>query len=95
MTVCQNLLENKLIKGLMGKVPDFDPASIVRLGATEFRSIVPTDKLPLVLDAYNDALQSVWYVALALACLIFVGSLGLEWKSVKKPKEKTQRSAQV
>lgn len=96
MTVCQNLLENKLIAGLAGKIPDFDPASIANQGATSIRKLVPPDKLPLVLDVYNDALQSVWYVALALACLVFVGSLGFEWKSVKKnKKDKTQESPQA
>ena len=93
MTVCQNLLENKLIAGLTGKIPNFDPASIANQGATSLRKLVPADKLPLVLDVYNDALQSVWYVALALACLILVGSLGFEWKSVKE--DKTEESAQA
>ena len=84
VAVCQNLLQNRLITGLTGKVTDFDPARIANLGATSLRELVPTEKLPLVLDVYNDALRSVWYVALGLSCLIFLGSFGLEWKSVKK-----------
>ncbi|MCJ1435674.1 hypothetical protein MMC27_005049 [Xylographa pallens] len=93
VTVCQNLLENELIMGLTGKIPNFDPASIANQGATSLRQLVPADKLPLVLDVYSDALRTVWYVALALSCLVFVGSLGLEWKSVKK--NKIQGSAQA
>ncbi|MCJ1379800.1 hypothetical protein MMC17_002903 [Xylographa soralifera] len=93
VTVCQNLLENELIMGLTGKIPNFDPASIANQGATSLRQLVPADKLPLVLDVYNDSLRSVWYVALALSCLVFIGSLGLEWKSVKKNKK--QETAQA
>ena len=92
MTVCQNLLENKLIAGLTGKIPNFDPASIANQGATSIRKLVPADKLPLVLDVYNDSLRSVWSVTLALSCLILVGSLGFEWKNVKKTK--TRESTQ-
>ena len=93
VAVCQNLLENKLIAGLAGKIPDFDPASIANQGATSLRKLVPTDDLPLVLDVYNDSLRSVWYVALGLSCLVLVASLGFEWKSVKKTK--AQQSVNV
>ena len=93
MTVCQNLLENELSMGLTGKIRNFDPASIASQGATSLRQLVPADELPLVLEVYNDSLRSVWYVALALSCLVFVGSLGFQWKSVKK--NKIQGSSQA
>ena len=84
VAVCQNLLANKLIVGLRGQIPNFDPGSIANQGVTSLRDQVPADKLGMVLEVYNNALQSIWYVGLALACLMLVGSLGLEWKSVKK-----------
>lgn len=84
VAVCQNLLANKLIAGLRGQIPNFDPGSIANQGVTSLRDQVPADKLRMVLEVYNNALQSIWYVGLALACLILVGSLGMEWKSVKK-----------
>lgn len=84
VAVCQNLLANKLIVGLAGHIPNFDPGRIANQGATSLRDQVPANKLPLVLEVYNDALQSVWYVGLALTCLILTGSPGLEWKSVKR-----------
>ncbi|KAL8710245.1 MAG: hypothetical protein Q9220_005176 [cf. Caloplaca sp. 1 TL-2023] len=93
VTVCQNLLVNKLISGLEGKIENFDPASIANQGATAVRGSVPPEQLPLVLDVYNKALQSVWYVGLALSCLTFVASFGLEWKSVKKSKNKREEIA--
>lgn len=93
MTVCQNLLQNKLIAGLTGRIPNFDPASVANQGATSLREAVGADELPFVLEVYNGSLRSVWYLALGLCCLILIGSLGLEWKSVKK--DKTNKAVQA
>lgn len=86
VTVCQNLLQNKLVEGLLDKIPNFDPAAVSGQGATDFRNLVSADELPLVLDVYNGSLKSIWYVGLGLSCLILLGSLGFEFRSVKKQK---------
>ncbi|KAL6721753.1 hypothetical protein ACLMJK_000858 [Lecanora helva] len=85
-TVSQTLLENRLIQGLQGIIPNLDPSTLTNGGATTLRGMVSEDKLPLVLEKYNDSIRSIWYLGLALSCLIFVASLGMEWKSVKKQK---------
>lgn len=87
ITVCQTVLENGLATGLVGKIPNFNPGSIASQGATSIRQLVPPDKLPLVLEAYNDALRPIWYIAIGLSGLIFLSSFGFEWKSVKKAKK--------
>ena len=93
MTVSQSLLANRLISGLEGKIQGFDPSAIANQGATSLRQLVSPDQLQLVLNVYNDALRDIWYLALALSCLVFLSSFGFEWKSVKaeskaeKPKE--------
>ncbi|OQD81935.1 hypothetical protein PENANT_c024G01541 [Penicillium antarcticum] len=86
VTVSQTLLESKLVEGLDGKV-GLDASTIAKGGATSLRHQVPQDKLDFVLKIYSDSLTSVWYLGMALACLVFVASLGFEWKSVKKTKE--------
>lgn len=86
VTVGQTLFENGLIKGLQSIIPDLDPNSLSNGGATSIRSMVPKDQLPIVLKAYNDAMRSIWYLAIGLAGIVFVVSLGLEWKSVKNSK---------
>ena len=86
VTVCQSLLQNKLVQGLTERLPNFDPAAVSSQGATDLRNLVSADQLPLVLDVYNDSLRSIWYVGLGLSCLILLGSLGFELKSVKKQK---------
>lgn len=87
ITVSQTLLENGLVSGLKDILPDLDPSTISGGGASTVRNLVSSDQLPVVLAVYNEALKSVWYLGLGLACLVFVASWGFEWKSVK-PKSK-------
>ena len=82
IAVAQNVLEMKLISGLSG-VPDFDPYQIVNMGATEIRGSVPSALLPVVLLAYNNAITSLFKVAIGLATISILGALVMEWKSVK------------
>ena len=87
VTVSQTLLDKKLIEGLKGVIPNLNPTTLADGGATTLRNMVPKDELPTVIDIYNVSIRSIWYLALALSCLIFVASLGMEWKSVKKRSE--------
>jgi hypothetical protein len=87
ITVSQTLLENGLVSGLKDVLPDLNPSTISGGGASTVRNLVSSDQLPVVLAVYNEALKSVWYLGLGLACLVFVASWGFEWKSVK-PKSK-------
>ena len=90
ITVCQTLVQNKLISGLAGL--GIDGSAIANGGATSLRSFVPAEQLPLVLKIYNNVLGNVWYLALALATLTFVSGLGYEWKNVKEEEEKAKRA---
>jgi hypothetical protein len=46
----------------------------------------PADQLPEILKAYNHALTQCFYPSVAMAILGFIGSLGMEWASVKGKK---------
>lgn len=80
-------MENGLIKRLHKIIPNLDPSSLANGGVTTVRTSVPRDKLPAVLEAYNDAMKSIWYLAIGLAGLVFVVSWGMEWRSVKEQKK--------
>ncbi|KAH0287663.1 MFS toxin efflux pump [Aureobasidium namibiae CBS 147.97] len=86
ISVGQNVFTNKLVSGLKAAVPDLDPAIVLRTGATELKSAIGEQYRAGVLRAYNDALTNSYYVAAALATLSIVGSLAVEWKSVKGKK---------
>ena len=89
ITASQTLLENKLAHRLEGLIPGLDTNALATGGATSLRSMVSKEKLSIVLDVYNDSIRSIWYLALGLSCLIFLASLGMEWRSVKKDRKKT------
>ncbi|MCJ1288930.1 hypothetical protein MMC34_000461 [Xylographa carneopallida] len=86
VSVAQNIFTNKLISGIIARVPNIDPQFILATGATSLRTAVSSTDLPAVLLAYNAALDQVFYIAVAMATLSIVGALGMEWKSVKGKK---------
>jgi hypothetical protein len=89
--VCQAVLSSTLASQLSTKIPGLDAAKLAGAGATNLASLVPRDELPLLLTAYNLAIRNVFYVALAVSCLALVASFALEWKSVKKQGEISER----
>ncbi|KAH8892647.1 MFS general substrate transporter [Thozetella sp. PMI_491] len=88
VSVGQSVLQNELFKNLKAAFPsgDFDPYSLTKVGATQVASLVPPQYLPTVLVAYNAALTKVYTVAVCLSALTIIGSLTMEWRSVKKAK---------
>lgn len=84
--IAQNVLSEELIKGLRGLVANLNAATVLNLGATEIRGLVPASSLAAVLKAYNSALVDVFYVATAVSSLSIVGALWVEWKNVKGKK---------
>ncbi|KAJ7626965.1 putative MFS multidrug transporter [Roridomyces roridus] len=81
ISTAQNVLTNKLTSGLVKAVPGIDVATVINAGATNLRSAVNAADLPTVIKVYNDALGSVFNVALGLACVSFLGSVAMEWVS--------------
>lgn len=76
-------------------IPGLDVGSVASVGATELQGSVPLNLLPQVLAAYNDALKAAFYLATAMASLTIIGSLGMEWKSVKgKQQRPTENKAE-
>ena len=78
----QALLQSKLVKLLEPILPDADLSDIGSSGAISIREDAPAGQLGAVLVAYNDAIRSIWYLALGLSCLTLLASLSMEWRSV-------------
>ncbi|KAJ6608683.1 putative efflux pump antibiotic resistance protein [Mycena sp. CBHHK59/15] len=83
ISVGQNVFTNKLVSGLASQVPGVNPAIVLSAGATSLKFAVAPQYLPVVLRVYNTALVSAFYVSIAMSCLSLIGSLVIEWKSVK------------
>jgi hypothetical protein len=86
ISVAQNVFTNKLVEGILSKIPDMDTATILRTGATQLKSVFPSNVLPIVIQAYNDAITQAFYASVAMGAFAFFAGLGLEWKNVKGKK---------
>ena len=87
VSVSQGILSNTLRRQLSKTIPGLDVTAVSNSGATDLSKLVSKDKLPLLLAAYNAAIDNVFYCALALSCLAFGAALFVEWKTVKKQTE--------
>ncbi|KAG8627311.1 hypothetical protein KVT40_004794 [Elsinoe batatas] len=85
VSICQAVLTQTLSSELAASFPGFDTSSIARVGATDIRGLVPREQMGLVLEAYNKGVRNVYSVGIGAGVLALVASLGLEWRSVKKP----------
>lgn len=99
VSIGQNVLDQQLatrISGISGN--SITPDQIESGGIIGLFKIIPQIYRSAVLQAYNDSLRVVFIIALVVACLSILGSLGMEWRSVKDgedgPKEITQSPAQ-
>ena len=88
VSVGESVLTNKLISYISQNVPGVDAVAAASAGATNIRKVIPAEYLIGVLQVYNDALTQVFKIVLVMACLTTIGSMAIEWKSVKgKPTE--------
>lgn len=89
IAVGQAVLQNKLAENLEAAFPNggLDISRLSTAGVTQLRSLVPSKDLHTVLAAYNSALTRVFLVAVVMSALTIIGSLSIEWKSVKKAKK--------
>ena len=86
ISVAQNIFTNRLLSNLAARVPDVDPKIVLSTGATSLAKAIGAKDLAQVLLAYNSAIMQTWYVSVAMASLTIIGSLLMEWKSVKGKK---------
>ncbi|KAJ5238406.1 mfs aflatoxin efflux [Penicillium chermesinum] len=81
----ENIFYSQLISHLT-RVPGFTKGMATSSGATTLIDVLPVNSRPQALTGYNEALRSVFYCMLALACLTILGTVTMEWKSIlKKP----------
>jgi hypothetical protein len=86
VSVAQNVFSNKLAQGLAKYAPTVDPKIVLNTGATSIQHSIDPAVLSGVTMAYNDGLTQAYLVATIMACFTIIGSLTIEWKSVKGKK---------
>jgi hypothetical protein len=88
VSVAQNLWANRLASKLQS-IAGIDPDQVVNTGATELTSLTEDpETLKAIRIAYNDALSQPFLVALILLCIAAIGTVGVDWISIKQNDEK-------
>ncbi|KAM3426611.1 hypothetical protein NHJ13734_009358 [Beauveria thailandica] len=94
LSVAKTIFTNELLSTLHKYAPDVDAYSVVHSGATSaFNGLSEHDRL-LVLEAYNKALTSTFWLPTISAVLAFFFSFGIGWKKLPGPTDKAKGSAQ-
>jgi MFS family permease len=84
LAIAQTIFTNFLVTNLAATVPELDPKVVTNVGATNLQDVVPAEFALGVQVAYSKALTETFYMGVGTACLSIIGSLFIEWKSVKK-----------
>jgi len=96
VSVGNTLLQNHLLDANSDRIiPGVNVRTVIELGATRFRDVVPAADLPVLIKLYNDSLQAVFIAAVPLCGVAFICSLCMEWKSLKVTPGVQTRGAKV
>jgi hypothetical protein len=82
IAIAQVVFQNVLIANL--PAGNYDRSGLLTAGVTDIITKVPPQLLPSILVAFNEALTHVYIVSICMSALTIVGSLAMEWRSVKK-----------
>lgn len=85
--IAGNVFFTRLSRNLEAAVPTLDAATVLSGGALNVVRSVPEKYREQALEAYSATLSNVFYISLALSCVIGVCALGIEWKSIKEKKQ--------
>ncbi|GFG05305.1 putative HC-toxin efflux carrier TOXA [Aspergillus lentulus] len=83
VAIAQVIFTNKLSANLARVVPGLDPATIGSNGLSDIVGRAPPVQRGLVLEGVGRSFGETWYLAVGLACATLIGSLLMEWRSVK------------
>lgn len=84
VAIAQVIFSNDLSSNLAAILPWLTPAFIEKHGLGNIRELVPSQRQDEVLQAVATGLTHTWYLPVALACTIMVGSVLVEWRSLKR-----------
>ncbi|KAJ5611348.1 major facilitator superfamily domain-containing protein [Penicillium lagena] len=84
IAIAQVIFTTQLSSSLGDIVPGLTPTYITEHGLGDIKNGVPIQRWGAVLGGIERSLTHTWYLAVALACTTIVGSLLVEWRSVKQ-----------
>lgn len=84
VSIAQLIFTNELSSRLKSLSQGITPAYIAEHGLGDIIDGIPSKWSDKVLDGINWSLTHTWFLAVALACMTIMGSLTIEWRSVKQ-----------
>lgn len=86
IAAAQTIFLNRLSENLQVLVPGLSPGAVSRMGLSDIKALVGEEDLERALGIFDVSLTQTWYLAVGLACATMLGSLAMEWRSVKEKK---------
>ncbi|CAI6080605.1 hypothetical protein V2G26_011931 [Clonostachys chloroleuca] len=83
IAIAQVIFTNQLWTNLSGFVEGLTRGEMEKSGLSEIVSSVPSGEARQVLEGIDKSISQTWYLVVGLACATMVGSLLIEWRSVK------------
>lgn len=94
ISIAQQVFTSQLLANLEGKVPNLTPTTVQSLGFVDLPDSSMNSSSHEILAGMENSFLHVWYIAVSLACVMIVGSLAMEWRSVKSD-EKDESSESI
>jgi len=91
IAVAQTIWLNYLLPRLYTIDPTLSKTEVLDAGATGFKLLVPASEISGVLEAYVTSLDRVFLIVAIVAAVAAVSGLFVEWKSIKKNKQKDDK----
>ncbi|KAI1322394.1 MFS general substrate transporter [Xylariaceae sp. FL0255] len=82
LTLLNLVFDNVLRSQLNTLAPDVNAQAVINAGATGFREIISTQDLPNVLQAYANAVDSTFYLAVAAGFISWAAGWGMGWQKL-------------
>lgn len=84
IAIAQVIFTNQLSSRLENILEEISPSYIAEHGLHDIINGVPIQWRGKILDSIDQSLTHTWFLPVALACFTSVGSLMVEWRSVKQ-----------
>ncbi|GAB7353775.1 hypothetical protein MBLNU459_g4162t2 [Dothideomycetes sp. NU459] len=84
LNIAQSIFSSRLTKNLATYAPTLNATAVENLGFSDLKAHVPAKDLGVLLLSFDKAITQTFYLGVALTCLTMIGSLRMEWRSVKE-----------
>ncbi|KZF24651.1 permease of the major facilitator superfamily [Xylona heveae TC161] len=82
--LAQTIFTSRLASALENVNPPLNATALDSMGLSDLSKYISKEEIVSVLEGYDKSITQTFYLPLALTCLTLIGSLAMEWRSVKQ-----------